>query len=132
MTQGKGDVRYNYEKQQIALAENGPRGVYFAIQDQGACVTIARVVIYYVTCPNITVNYAFFEETPTAAKATSIVEPSGRCVEHATEKSKLSYVCQNDGLWFSSPRGQCVCKPGYQGNTAQTECTGETVYGGNS
>lgn len=121
--QSKDDLKYNYERQQIALEENGPRGVYFAIQDQGACLTIARVVIYYVTCPNITINYAFFEETPTAARTTSIVEPTGRCVEHATEKSALSYVCQNDGQWYKEPRGECVCKPGHQGNPAQTECT---------
>ncbi|GFR81123.1 ephrin type-B receptor 3-like [Elysia marginata] len=120
--QGKDDVMFNTETQHIALAENGPRGVYFAIQDQGACLTIARVVIYYVTCPNITVNYAFFEETPTAARTTSIVEPSGRCVDHAVEKSKLSYVCQNDGQWYKSPRGECVCQPGYQGNSEETEC----------
>ncbi|RUS79483.1 hypothetical protein EGW08_012751, partial [Elysia chlorotica] len=111
--QGMEDRRYNTETQTVALVESGPRGVYFAIQDQGACLTIARLVVFYVTCPNVTVDYAFFDETPTAA--TSIVEASGRCVEHATEKSKLSYVCQHDGRWYKSPRGQCVCKPGYQG-----------------
>ncbi|GFO42403.1 ephrin type-a receptor 4 [Plakobranchus ocellatus] len=120
--QDRNDVAYNHESQQIALPENGPRGVYFAIQDQGACVTIVRVVIYYVTCPNVTINYAFFEETHTAARTSNIVEKEGKCVDHAREKNRLTYVCQNDGQWYKSPRGECVCDPGYEGNTLETAC----------
>ncbi|KAH9498839.1 hypothetical protein Btru_005281 [Bulinus truncatus] len=40
---------YNEESRQISLTPNGPRGVYFAIQDEGGCVTLVRVKVYYLS-----------------------------------------------------------------------------------
>ncbi|CAL1543321.1 unnamed protein product [Lymnaea stagnalis] len=111
---------YNEETRQIALTS---RGVYFAIQDEGGCVTLIRVKVFYVVCPNVTKNFAFFDETPTGERDFSVVSQKGECVEHATQKSELSYLCRQDGNWFDVPKGECVCNPGYQGNTAGTECT---------
>lgn len=39
------------------------KGVYFAFQDQGACATLLAVRVYYVACPQVVENLAYFEET---------------------------------------------------------------------
>ncbi|XP_059144236.1 ephrin type-B receptor 2-like [Physella acuta] len=114
------ELEYNDETRQIPVTL---KGAYFAIQDEGGCVTLVRVKVYYVTCPNVTVNFAIFDETPTGSKDTNVVMGKGRCVEHATKKAELDYLCQNDGKWYDQPKGECVCNPGYEGNAAQTECT---------
>lgn len=115
----------NTESRQIALTPNGPSGVYFAIQDQGACVSLIQVKVYYVACPNVTKNFAAFGETPTAAERYAVVEQDGHCVDHATKKSDLKYLCRSDGVWINSHKGECVCNPGYAGNVEATECLGE-------
>ncbi|KAH9499330.1 Ephrin type-B receptor 2 [Bulinus truncatus] len=113
---------YNEESRQISLTPNGPRGVYFAIQDEGGCVTLVRVKVYYLTCPNVTRNFAFFPETPTGERDFSVVPQKGTCVDYATQKTDLSYLCRNDGMWYDVPKGECVCNPGYQGNKEGTQC----------
>ncbi|BFZ22906.1 hypothetical protein BsWGS_25944 [Bradybaena similaris] len=117
------EKEFNLETRQVALTPQGPRGVYFAIQDEGACVTLVRVRVYYITCPNITRSFAFFDETPTGDKIYSVVEKKGSCVTNASPKSALSYLCRNDGVWFDTPKGECVCNPGYEGNQEGTVCT---------
>ncbi|XP_055863508.1 ephrin type-B receptor 1-B-like isoform X3 [Biomphalaria glabrata] len=115
------EQEYNEESRQIALTSN-VRGVYFAIQDEGGCVTLVRVKVYYITCPNITVKFGFFPETPTGDRDFSVVSQKGTCVDNATQKTELSYLCRNDGMWYDFPKGECVCKPGFQG-LEDTKCT---------
>ncbi|KAI8796183.1 ephrin type-B receptor 2, partial [Biomphalaria glabrata] len=115
------EQEYNEESRQIALTSN-VRGVYFAIQDEGGCVTLVRVKVYYITCPNITVKFGFFPETPTGDRDFSVVSQKGTCVDNATQKTELSYLCRNDGMWYDFPKGECVCKPGFQG-IEDTKCT---------
>lgn len=87
-------------------------------------MTLMRIRVYYVICPNITKNFAFFDDIATGSTASSLVSQTGRCVEHATKKTEPTFICQNDGQWYEEPRGECVCKPGYEGNAEGTQCTG--------
>ena len=113
------------ETRQISFDSSNLKGVYFAIQDEGACVLIKRVRVYYTTCDSAVGNFAYFHETPTASS--NIVERKGECVEHANQKTDLTRLCQSNGNWFGDINGECVCKPGYQGDAATNMCTGESI-----
>ncbi|XP_067658531.1 ephrin type-B receptor 1-B-like isoform X1 [Haliotis asinina] len=114
-------IKVNKETRRISLTR-GLNGVYIAFQDKGACVTLISLRVYYVTCPNTTVNYAFFNETATGDEETPMVDQFGQCVENAVEVTKPSHICQNTGAWFKDPKGKCECDRGYQGNNVKTQC----------
>lgn len=89
------------------------RGVYFAVRDEGACLSLIALRVYYITCPNVTLNHAFFPETPTAADITAIVAREGRCVPNAQMVETPRLVCKGDGEW-TLPTGGCKCRPGHE------------------
>jgi ephrin-B len=45
------------------------RGLYFAFQDEGSCVSIMSIRVFYITCPQIIVNYARFNVSEPAMTA---------------------------------------------------------------
>ncbi|KAF7491603.1 Ephrin type-A receptor 4 [Sarcoptes scabiei] len=89
------------------------KGVYFAFRDQGACLSIIAIKIFYITCPNITTNFAFYPETPTGRELTTIVETDGECVANAQQVEVPRLLCKGDGNW-TLPSGGCKCMPGYE------------------
>lgn len=56
------EVIINTETRSIEVTK---KGVYFAFRDQGACLSILAVKVYYLACPEKTVGFAFYPETPT-------------------------------------------------------------------
>jgi Eph receptor B1 len=76
--------------------------------------------VYYVNCPNVTVNLARFVETPTGREPTEIVPAEGTCVENAVQVDMPRLLCKGDGNW-TLPSGGCKCMAGYQqlGQTCQ-------------
>lgn len=118
------DVDINTEVKSIAVTK---RGVYFAFRDQGACISILAVKVYYITCPEVTVNFARFPATPTGREVTVIEEANGTCVENAekTPGEPPVYMCKGDGKW-TLPRGSCKCRAGFEpdhDNQVCNECT---------
>ncbi|XP_070560488.1 ephrin type-B receptor 1-B-like [Ptychodera flava] len=91
------------------------RGFYLAFQDQGSCMAILNVRVYYFACPEVIKNFAVFMETPAGPRAKSLVEVAGQCVENAEHVGTENpvYQCQSDGMWTLID-GSCACKPGYQ------------------
>ncbi|KAL8568094.1 hypothetical protein ACOMHN_000318 [Nucella lapillus] len=112
-------ITINTERRSVTLNPN-IRGVYFAFQDEGSCVNLISVRVFYITCPKLTVNFAIFKEVPTG---TGVEEYNGVCVPNSVEKMAPSHFCETSGKWYREPKGQCVCMPGYSGNVERTECT---------
>ena len=52
------------------------KGVYFAFRDQGACLSMLAVKVYYLACPAKTMGFAHFAQTPTGPEVTSILKVS--------------------------------------------------------
>jgi ephrin-B len=52
--------------------EVNKKGVYFAFRDQGACLSLLAIKVYYKTCPEITASFATYPETPTGKDEGSI------------------------------------------------------------
>lgn len=114
----------NHEVRFVSL-QKGLRGVYFAFQDTGSCVTLMAIQVYYQLCENTTNNYAYFMQTPTGMGDRDYVPVVGTCVPNSVienPKETPSYSCMSDGTWDIS-RGGCWCKPGFEGDDEKNICT---------
>ncbi|XP_050079649.1 ephrin type-B receptor 1 isoform X2 [Anopheles maculipalpis] len=112
------DVDINVEVKSIAVTK---KGVYFAFRDQGACISVLAVKVYYITCPAVTVNFAHFNETPTGREVTIIEQQMGVCVENAEAYETPTYLCKGDGKW-TILTGGCRCKVGYEPDAEKQTC----------
>jgi hypothetical protein len=99
------------------------KGVYFAFRDQGACISLLAIRVYYITCPEVTASFAAFPATPTGRELTSIEQSNGVCVANAVEDAPPKYLCKGDGNWYLQGGG-CLCKPGYEANADKQTCNG--------
>ena len=112
------EVIINTETRSIEVTK---KGVYFAFRDQGACLSLLAVKVYYLTCPEITVGFAHYPKTATGAQLTSIEKIPGTCVKNAVAVQKPHNLCKADGTWsFNS--GLCSCMSGYEESDSNTAC----------
>lgn len=111
----------NTEVKSIAVTK---KGVYFAFRDQGACISVLAVKVYYITCPAVTENFAHFNETPTGREITIIEKQNGTCIENAEPYESPTYLCKGDGKW-TILTGGCRCKAGYEPDNVNKTCNGK-------
>ncbi|EEC18904.1 eph receptor tyrosine kinase, putative [Ixodes scapularis] len=105
------EVIINTEVRSVPVTK---KGVYFAFRDQGACLSLIAVKVYYMVCPNVTTSLAHFPETPTASEVTAIVATEGQCVANArVSQAPPRMLCKGDGNW-TLPSGGCACLPGFR------------------
>ena len=117
------EVIINTETRSIEVTK---KGVYFAFRDQGACLSILAVKVYYLACPEKTVGFANYPETPTGPELTSINKVGGRCVENSEVVAEPYNLCQGDGTWnFHS--GHCACMAGYEADNNAQSCNACSV-----
>lgn len=114
------DVDINVEQKSIAVTK---KGVYFAFRDQGACISVLAVKVYYITCPFVTANFAHFNETPTGREVTVIEKVQGICVENAESTETPFNHCKGDGKW-TLLLGGCKCKVGFEPDEEKQSCKG--------
>ena len=112
------EVIINTETRSIEVTK---KGVYFAFRDQGACLSILAVKVYYLVCPARTEGFAHFPETPTGPEVTSNLEIHGKCVENAEVVDEPFTLCQGDGTW-GYHKGHCACMAGYEADVASQTC----------
>lgn len=118
------EVNINTEIKSIPVTK---KGVYFAFRDQGACISLLAIKIYYITCPEVTINFAKFPATPTGKEITIIEQATGSCVSNAEVVGGTpTYLCKGDGKW-TLPTGGCKCKAGFQPDVEKQACKGKVV-----
>jgi len=103
--------------------EIGPlskKGLFVAIQDAGACLTIMHIRVYYKYCPQTIHNLAEYERT-NAGASSSPAAAQGRCVANAIQVSTPKYHCNAYGEWIINS-GVCLCRAGYTPNADYSEC----------
>lgn len=104
------------------------KGVYFAFRDQGACISLLAIKVYYITCPEVTINFAHFKATPTGKEITLIEQANGTCVANAeVVGGPPTYFCKGDGKW-TLPTGGCQCKAGLQPDFEKQTCNGIVTF----
>ncbi|XP_014233139.1 ephrin type-B receptor 1-B isoform X2 [Trichogramma pretiosum] len=112
------EVIINTEIKSIPVTK---KGVYFAFRDQGACISLLAIKVYYISCPEISINFARFPATPTGREVALIEQTLGTCVINAVKIEQPTFLCKGDGKWYL-PNGGCHCKPGYQADIKKQEC----------
>ncbi|XP_069806232.1 ephrin type-B receptor 4 isoform X2 [Dendropsophus ebraccatus] len=101
------------------LKENG---FYLAFLDQGACMAVLAVRVFYRLCPTVVASLATFPETvPTAL----VVSAEGTCVDGAKAPPgrRPSMYCREDGEWAKRAADECVCIAGREEKDGRTKCT---------
>ncbi|CAG0878978.1 unnamed protein product [Darwinula stevensoni] len=115
-----GDVIINTEVRSIPVTK---KGVYFAFRDQGACISLLAIRVFYIACPEIVAGLARFPETLTGPDLTSIETAAGQCAAHAQNSGPEPphYLCKADGTWYFLT-GECLCQPGYEPDDTMQSC----------
>jgi len=101
--------------------EVNKKGIYFAFRDQGACLSLLAIKVYYKTCPEVTAAFAKYPETPTGKTEAAIDKRDGVCVANAIPSDEKPFsFCKSDGTWLYS-QGGCQCMAGYQADRSKRE-----------
>jgi len=120
----EGRFQYNNEviiNTEVRSVEVNKKGLYFAFRDQGACLSLLAIKVYYKTCPEITSSFAKYPETPTGRTEAAIEKTDGHCVQNAEPlDGKPFSFCKSDGSWLYS-QGGCQCMAGYQADRSKKE-----------
>ncbi|XP_060137921.1 ephrin type-B receptor 4 [Zootoca vivipara] len=96
-------------------------GFYLAFQDQGACMALLSVRLFYKKCPAVTVNFTLFQET---VPRELVMPVAGRCMPNAVKVSArpLSMYCREDGEWAEQTVTDCTCAAGHEPSEENTKC----------
>ncbi|CAF1570989.1 unnamed protein product [Rotaria magnacalcarata] len=92
-------------------------GFYIAFRDQGACISLLYVKIFYRLCQDISVGLIHFPETPTGSHLTDIVERYGICTMNSKTIQQPIGFCKGNGEWTfqeTSLHDSCNCQQGYE------------------
>ena len=111
----------------LALRSN-KKGVYLVFRDQGACVSLLSIRVYYTLCSAQINNLVVYPKTPTGSNLTDLIQRSGSCVQNAETKQTPFAYCQTNGNWFfvnsdeTIGANMCFCKPGYYYYAPNAQC----------
>ncbi|XP_075062264.1 ephrin type-B receptor 4 [Mixophyes fleayi] len=96
-------------------------GFYLAFQDQGACMALLAVRVFYRLCPAVVASLASFPETVSEGL---VVSAEGSCVEGAEGSlgRRPTMYCREDGEWAKPATGECVCAAGREEKDGRTKC----------
>ncbi|XP_038624523.1 ephrin type-B receptor 4 [Tachyglossus aculeatus] len=105
----------------LRLGPLSKAGFYLAFQDQGACMALLSLHLFYKKCPELTVNLTRFPET---VPRELVVPVAGSCVAGTAPAlgPGPSLYCREDGQWAEQPVTGCVCAPGYEAAEEHTRC----------
>uniref|UniRef100_A0A8C6DEB3 EPH receptor B4 n=1 Tax=Moschus moschiferus TaxID=68415 RepID=A0A8C6DEB3_MOSMO len=98
-------------------------GFYLAFQDQGACMALLSLHLFYKKCAQQTVNLTYFPET---VPRELVVPVAGSCVANAMPAPgpSPSLYCREDGQWAEQPVTGCSCNAGFEAAEGNTKCRG--------
>lgn len=77
--------------------QRGKRGVYLVFRDQGACVSLLSIKVYYTLCSSHVQNLVVFPMTPTGSNVTDLIQRQGHCIQNADSKMVPYAYCQTNG-----------------------------------
>ena len=91
------------------------QGLYIAIKDEGACVSITNITAGYNYCPEKGRNLVKFPRTIAPLNDTNLVRKNGSCSDkNAVSQEALVGVCLSSGEWNISKNAKCLCQKGYE------------------
>ena len=78
------------------------KGIYLVFRDQGACVSLLSIKVYYTLCSSQINNLVIYPKTPTGSNVTDLVQRAGHCIENAESKVTPFGYCQTNGIYLIS------------------------------
>jgi hypothetical protein len=108
------NLTVNVKTRGISVNKNG---FYIAFRDQGACISLLYVKIFYRLCQDTSIGLIDFPETPTGSYLTDIVERYGICAMNSKIIQKPLGFCKGNGEWTfqeTSLHDSCYCQQGYE------------------
>ena len=91
------------------------QGLYIAIKDEGACISITNITAVYNYCPEKGRNLVRFQRTIAPLNDTNLVRKIGSCSDkNAVSQEDLVGVCLSSGEWNISKNAKCLCQKGYE------------------
>lgn len=93
------------------------QGFYLGFRDQGACVSLLYVKVFYRQCEPTDQGLVHFEQTPTGASLTDIIERDGQCAVNSKMIRRPLAFCKGNGQWTFQDillRDSCQCQEGYE------------------
>ncbi|CAF1122630.1 unnamed protein product [Adineta steineri] len=110
----RNNLTVNVKTRGISVNKNG---FYIAFRDQGACISLLYVKIFYRLCEEKSIGLIHFPETPTGSHLTDIVERDGFCSINSKIIRKPLGFCKGNGEWTfqeTSLHDSCHCQQGYE------------------
>ncbi len=115
--------------------ESEENGFYLAVQDEGTCVGISRLLVFYNVCPEEVEDLVLRPETisPPIVRLNRPLEVRAGCVEGAEPQdrngSAVRVSCNQGGVWFPVPGFGCQCRQGLQESADGRSCiNGKKIY----
>lgn len=110
----------------LRLGPLSKAGFYLAFQDQGACMALLSLHLFYKKCSWLITNLTYFPET---VPRELVVPVAGSCVANAvpTANPSPSLYCREDGQWAEQQVTGCSCAPGYEAAESNKVCRGENA-----
>ena len=99
--------------------ETQETGFYVAIRDQGSCIVISRLLVFYYVCPAGVQDLIELPETIAPRIGQGSMQ-TGRCVPNASPTTNVSVECSSGGVWSTDV--ECTCDQGYAANLNRTAC----------
>ncbi|KAL5103641.1 Ephrin type-B receptor 4b [Taenia crassiceps] len=134
-------IRFRPQIEQKSVTTHSSNGwMRLAIRDQGACLMLDRIRIYYLTCPAWQVSFMSLPETPAGHDA-EVREAQGHCVSGAEpilinesnfiddpplmnqSKGLKPSFCKANGQWHILKDNICECLPGFEASIEENMCT---------
>lgn len=95
--------------------DSDTKTIRIAFEEQGICLSLLNVKIYYRICDEFTDQLVYFRPQVTGPKETDMVRMNGSCIPNASKKIPgvdLIGLCMSTGSGIKTS-GECVCDSGY-------------------
>ncbi|PFX33275.1 Proto-oncogene tyrosine-protein kinase receptor Ret [Stylophora pistillata] len=93
------------------------KGIYLAILDQGACLTIRKFVVRYRFCSETFASLVKFPRTVAPVNDLNSTKQEGECADpnsHQRNNRRSFGVCLSNGEWNITDNSSCLCNYGYE------------------
>ncbi len=115
---------------ELPLKSSNKKGIFLVFRDQGACVSLLSIKVYYTLCSAQINNLVLYPKTATGSNLTDLIQRSGSCIPNAESRATPFAYCQTNGNWFfvnsdeQTGANMCFCKPGYYYYAPNAQCLG--------
>ena len=104
----------------------GETGFYIAIQDEGTCVGVSRILVQRFNCKPFQDGLVIYPDGPAPVSGSAPITVS--CVSNGAISGSATVTCSSEGEW-GPQTPTCGCTPGYEVDVvSQKSCNSKNDY----